>query len=92
MHMTETIKAFEFPDGSFLFETPILGAIRDCEITDDGWRGVMPDGSRIEMRDPDPSRKVKLPKHHILAQSGKGLATVFGAYLIKKRRRRRTAE
>jgi hypothetical protein len=93
MHMTETLKAFEFPDGSYLFETPILGEIHSIEATDYGWRGKGFDGTCVEVRHRDPSRKPEIPKRHLLVQRGKGYMEDVGVYVIKRKRaRRRVAE
>jgi hypothetical protein len=44
------------PDGDIWYriDAPILGTIRDCEPTDFGWRGLMPNGSVLEMRSAHP--------------------------------------
>jgi hypothetical protein len=44
------------PDGEIWYriDVPILGTIRECEPTDYGWRGIMPNGSVMETRS-DPS-------------------------------------
>jgi hypothetical protein len=34
----------------YRIDVPILGVIRNCEPTDFGWRGLMPDGSVLEVR------------------------------------------
>lgn len=40
------------PDGEpwYRIDIPILGTIRDCEPTDFGWRGIMPNGGVMESR------------------------------------------
>jgi hypothetical protein len=60
--------------------------IRDCEPTDFGWRGRMPDGSVLEMRSAHPGVHAEIPEHHLQYFLN---GELVGAYLIECRRRKR---
>jgi hypothetical protein len=76
------------PDGDIWYriDVPILGTIRECEPTDFGWRGIMPNGSVMETRSAHPGVRAQIPEHHLRWIShGK----CIGAYLIERRRSKR---
>jgi hypothetical protein len=76
------------PDGDIWYriDTPILGTIRECEPTDFGWRGTMPDGSAIAVRSDYPGVRAEIPDDHLRCISN---GELVGAYLIERRRRKR---
>ena len=54
----DTMEVFKCPDGGGpRFVVPLLGTIRNCEPTDFGWRGVMPDGVTVEVRPQRPGSR-----------------------------------
>jgi hypothetical protein len=59
------------------------GTIRDCEATDHGWRGRMPDGTMLEVKPRDPDTRAEIPEEVYCFQNGE----FTGAYLIERRRR-----
>ena len=82
------VEIFNWPDGGGpRFETPCLGTIRNCEPTDFGWRGIMPDGRVAEFRSQSPGERAMMPDHHILSRRDDG--EVIGAYLIERADRSR---
>jgi hypothetical protein len=70
----------------YRIDIPILGTIRDCESTDWGWRGIMPDGGALEVRSDHPGVHAQIPDHHLRWISH---GECVGAYLIQRRRRKR---
>jgi hypothetical protein len=76
------------PDGDIWYriDTPILGTIRDCESTDWGWRGRLPNDSVLEVRSAHPGVRAQIPEHHLRWISN---GELIGAYLIERRRRQR---
>jgi hypothetical protein len=62
------------PDGELWYkiDIPILGTIRDCEPTDFGWRGIMPDDSVLEVRSAHPGVQARIPDHHLRWRSRDG--------------------
>jgi hypothetical protein len=70
----------------YRIDVPILGVIRNCEPTDFGWRGLMPDGSVLEVRSAHPGVHAEIPDDHLRWFSNSELV---GAYLIERRRRKR---
>jgi hypothetical protein len=71
----------------YRIDVPILGTIVNCERTDDGWRGILPNGGAIEVRSDYPGARAQIPDHHLQVRSCNG--DLIGAYLIERRRRRR---
>ena len=57
MQMPEMLE-LKFPSGDVWLRTPIIGTIIDCEPTDSGWRGVLPDGV-FSSPGPAPGRRWK---------------------------------
>jgi hypothetical protein len=76
------------PDGDIWYriDVPILGTICDCEPTEFGWRGIMPNDSVLEVRSDHPGVHAQIPEHHLRWFSNSEL---MGAYLIERRRRKR---
>jgi hypothetical protein len=64
-----------------LFVMPCLGVIRNCELTDFGWRGIAPDGAVIEIRPRHSGSRIDIPDHHFLSvRDGK----ISGVFLVEK--------
>jgi hypothetical protein len=76
------------PDGDIWYriDIPILGTIRECEVTEFGWRGIMPNDSVLEVRSAHPGVHAQIPEHHLRWRRD---GELIGAYLIEHRRRKR---
>jgi hypothetical protein len=71
-------------DTEMFGRVPVLGTIKDCEPTADGWRGTMPDGSVFETRGYSGSKPL-LPKGHVIQADSDG--HIVSAWLIRNKRR-----
>jgi hypothetical protein len=71
----------------YRIDVPILGTIRDAELTAYGWRGIMPNDSVLEVRSAHSGVHAEIPEHHLRWISN---GELIGAYLIERRRRKRT--
>jgi hypothetical protein len=70
------------PDGDIWYriDVPILGTIRDCESTEFGWRGIMPNDNVL--RSAHPGVHAPIPHHHLRWRRD---GELIGAYLIERR-------
>jgi hypothetical protein len=75
------------PDGDIWYriDVPILGTIRECEQTEFGWHGRLPNDSVLEVRSAHPGVHAQIPEHHLRWISH---GELVGAYLIERRRRK----
>jgi hypothetical protein len=63
------VRLNDWSDGSPGDVVPCLGIIRDCQVTDFGWRGIAPDGLTVNVRPFSPGSRAEIPEHHLVACS-----------------------
>lgn len=70
----------KFDNGDVFQRWPLLGTIKNCALTDFGWRGIMPDGQVIEVRAQNPEFPIThVPEHIVYRRNDK----LLGAYLTE---------
>jgi hypothetical protein len=85
----------------YRIDVPVLGTIRNCEVTEFGWRGVLPNGGAIEVRSDCPGVHAEIPDGDTWGRAADGRlfpclleerasdGRLIGAYLIECKRRKK---